>query len=56
MTVGFQQASYIVGESDVYLQFHVHIWGWLERDVTVNISATDGSATRKLLFLLAVVF
>ncbi len=49
VTVAFEQAVYFVEESALFLSYHVHIWGWLERDVTVDITATDGSATRELL-------
>ncbi len=45
--VGFEQARYVVGESAAFLLYHVHVWGWLERDVIVNITATDGSAIRE---------
>ncbi len=51
VTIGFEQATYTVGESDVFLLYHVHIWGWLERAVTVNIAAIDGTATRELMIL-----
>ncbi len=49
MAVAFEQAFYFVEESAVFLSYHVHIWGWLERDVTVEIAATDGSAIRELM-------
>ncbi len=54
VTVGFEQATYLVGESASFLLYHVHVWGWLERDVVVNITATDGSAIRELLLLMMV--
>ncbi len=50
VVVGFEEASYFVGESALILSYHLHIWGWLERDVTVYITTNNGSAIRKLEF------
>ncbi len=47
MLVGFEEATFFVEESAVILLYQLHIWGWLERDVTVDIRTTNGTAIRK---------
>ncbi len=49
VAVGFEQATYLVGESAAFLLYRLHIWGWLEREVIVDITASNGSAIRELL-------
>ncbi len=53
VAVAFEQAFYFVEESSLFLSYHVDIWGWLERAITVEITATDGSASRELLMPLS---
>ncbi len=56
VTIGFERATFFVQESAGFLWYHVHIWGWLQRVVVVNIEATNGLAIRELMFFLAIVF
>ncbi len=48
MLVGFEEASYFVGEPEGFLTYHLRIWGFLEREVTVDIATNNGYALRKL--------
>ncbi len=54
VAVGFEQATYLVGESAAFLLYHLHIWGWLEREVIVDVDVVEQSFLLQILNLFPV--
>ena len=47
VTVGFENATYMIGESEMTITVCIVLIGELERTVTVNLQTNEGSATGK---------
>ena len=47
VTVGFENATYMIGESEMIITICIVLIGELEHNVTVNLQTNEGSATGK---------